>query len=891
MSVITQTLNSERLYRVIHIRTADNPNVHRPIDCVLDPRVKICLERAELVTESYMRTEGEPWIMRRAKALDHLLRNMTIYILEGEEIVGNYSSSPDSLPTHPEFSYRWLEKALEDEFRHALDEEGKRRLREINRYWQDDSVESRFLEAALSFPEELKPFTGWTGAVGAAWEWPLGCMVLNYELAFEEGLNGMLAEVRRYRSMLSAKDPEYKEKQEFYQAAEICAEAVMAFARRFAALAEEKATGAEGEQKQRYERIARICSRVPDNPPENFHEALQAFWFYHLITSQIDWNSVGLGQRFDQLFWPYYEKDKFEERITYEGAVELFEHLWIKLDDLGQINPWKHAMLQVGGTKFQSATLGGVDRYGNDATNELSFAMIDATMNIRTLQPSLSLRYHENIDPRIVEKAVDCISTGIGMPAIFNDKPVISWMLNAAMEHLYPESGKIFGVACMPVLKKVHDQAKKAISFLPKSWEEGLESYFHNWPYKLCTAGGRAGDALRGITKHLGIFDADEVLYFARNWSNTACVGPGFTGMAAVQGSLATIICAAVFNYAKCLEYVLYQGVEPTTGEQLGARTLDPRTLKTYDEFLDAFLAQVKYALEQIAKVYEISEKLFEEMMPRPLPSMLVGRKSSIIRGKDATRKGDLGYSEVFLAGSVNTADSLAVIKRLVYEEKTVTMSEIIEASRSDWAGNEDLRRKCLAVPKFGNDDDYVDLVLEEMYRKTVKVFKGVKDHFGNHLVPEATMAGGYFAIGVSTGATPDGRRARETLSDGQLSPMHGRDVKGPTAVLKSCSKVDPTRCGNQLVNQKFLPSALKGENKKLFADYLKTWSEFGNWHIQFNCIDVDTLREAQAHPESHGNLIVRVAGYSAFFTELNPEIQADIIRRSDQDLGKSRRC
>ncbi|KQC08762.1 MAG: hypothetical protein APR62_00140 [Smithella sp. SDB] len=884
MSVATQALNSQRIYKVINIDVAERPAVRKPIKAKLDKRVKICLERAKLVTESYRQTENQPWIIRRARGLDHLLRHMTIYILEGEEIVGNYASTPESLPTYPEFSYRWLEDGLEDEFKYALDEEGKKRLKEINSYWQDKSIESKFLAAV---PEELKPFTTWTGAVGGAWKWPLGCMVLNYELAFKEGLKGILADVRKYRSLLSPKDPEYGEKKEFYQAAEICSEAVIAFARRFATLAEEKAALAEGNQKNIYEQIARICSRVPDNPPETFHEALQTFWFYHLITTQIDWNSVGLGQRFDQLFWPFYERGKSEGTITYERAVELFEHLWIKLDDLGQINPMEHSILQVGGTKFQSATLGGTDGYGNDATNELSFAMIDATMNIRTLQPSLSLRYHEKINPGIVDKATDCIATGIGMPAIFNDNAVIPWTLYAAMEHLSPESGKLFGVACLPLLQNVHSVAKKIISFLPKSIEEGLENYFHNWPYKMFVAGGSIGDALRALAKRTGFFNADKALSFARNWSNTACVGPGFTGMVSVQGTLATLICASIFNYAKCLEYVLYQGVEPTTGEQLGARIPDPCTFKTYNEFLNAFLHQVKYALEQIAKIYKISEKLYSEMMPRPLPSILTGMKTSIIRGKDATRKGDAAYSEVFLAGSVNAADSLTVIKKLVYEDKSVTMSEIIEACKSNWRDRENLRRKCLAVPKFGNDDDYADLVLEEMYRKGVKVFKRVKDHFGNHLVPEATMAGGYYGIGISTGATPDGRRQHESLSDGQLSPMRGRDVNGPTAVLKSCSKINPVRCGNQLFSQRIQPQFLKGKNKKLFTEYLKTWFSFNNWHIQFNCIDNNTLKDAMHHPEIYDNLIVRVAGYSAFFTELTPGIQEDIIARTEQDMTR----
>ena len=888
MSLAAQALNSQRIYKVINIRVADQPSVHKPIKPTLDTRVKICLERAELVTESYRQTEGESWILRRAKALDHVLRNMTIYILEGEEIVGNYASTPEGLPTYPEISYRWLEEELDGEFSHALDDLGKIKLKNINKYWVNQSVESVFIKAV---PDELKPYTEWTGAVGGFWYWPLGMMVLNCEDAFKLGLKGLIEMVNEHRRNLSPDDPEYQDKKDFYDAAQISAKAVIAFSSRYADYACEMAVRSKGKLKENFEKIARVCERIPENPPETFHEALQTFYFYHLVTTQISWNSVGLGQRFDQLFYPFYKKDKEAGRITYERAVELFEFLWIKLDDLGQINPLVNSMIQVGGTKFQSVTIGGVDSKGNDATNELSFAILDATMRIRTLQPSLSVRYHDKIDPAIVDKALDCIATGIGMPAIFNDSAVIPWMLYAALEHLYPESGKRFGIPSLGLLQTIHTKAKNLISHLPRRWEQAFEGWLHNWPYKMCTAGGRMGDVLRGITKRLNIFDSEEMLYFARNWSNTACVGPGISGMVTFQGTLTTLIAACVLNYAKCLEYVFYQGVEITTNEQLGARTPDPRTFRTYDDFLNAFLEQVKYVLEQNAKVYAISDRLFEEMTPRPFASLLAGKQTCIERGKDCTRQGDGAYSEVFLAGSVNAADSLAAVKALVFDDKTVSMDDLIRACSADWKGYEELQRLCLAVPKFGNDNDYVDNILEEMYRKAVGVFKKINDHFGKHFEPEATLAGGYFATGLSTGATPDGRRRHESLSDGQLSPMHGRDVNGPTAVLKSCSKINPTRCGNQLFNQKIQARFMKGENKKIFAAYLKTWSRFNNWHIQFNCIDAATLKDAMLHPEQHRNLIVRVAGYSAFFTELNQGIQEDIIARTEQDLSRFRSC
>jgi formate C-acetyltransferase len=461
-----------------------------------------------------------------------------------------------------------------------------------------------------------------------------------------------------------------------------------------------------------------------------------------------------------------------------------------------------------------------VDAEGNDATNELSFAAIDATMNLRTLQPALTLRYHDRIDPRLIDKAADCIASGMGMPSFFNDETVIDAVMRGAKERLADE-------------------------WSPENERAMLEA--------------------------------------ARNWASIACVGGGMSNGQVVRGSLTTMITSGVLNFLKCLEYVLYQGVEPETGEQIGCRTADPRTFTSYDEFLDAYLEQIRNQIERMGKVYDIAEKIYEERTPRPFESLLL--TTPILFGRDGVHRGEMSVSQVYTQAPVNAGDSLAVIKKLVFDERSVSMEELIRACAADWKGYERLQQQCLRVPKFGNDDDYVDLTLADMYHKAAETIKSVNSHFGTPYSPEATLAAGYFFGGIATGATPDGRNKRETVSDGQLSPMRGRDVNGPTAVLKSCSKVKVSETWNQLLNQKLSRELLNGKSRDLFAAYLRTWYGFGNWHIQFNCHDIEDLKDAQIHPKNHAGLVVRVAGYSACFTDLTRGIQNDIIDRTEQQF------
>jgi len=882
-------LNKNRINKVIQLKEAQEYRINRPCTGVIDPCVKICTERAELITESYRRSEGNPWILRRALALEHLLKNMTIYIQDGEQIVGNYASTPESLPTYPEWSYRWLEKGLSEQFSNTLDETGKKRLKEINRFWATRSVESIILS---NVPEDLKDYLYFSGnAIMGTWFWPMGMMVPDYgNRLFRIGLRGLIKEIHQYREGLTSEEPEYEEKSIFYDAAEISAEAVIKWIYRYAALARQKSEStSDAQAKEGFLDIAKICSFIAENPPQKFHEALQLFYFCHLVTTQISWCSVGLGQRFDQLFYPFYIKEKKAGNISYERAVELFKFLWIKLDDLGQINPDESCMIQVGGTKFQNVTIGGVDENGNDATNELSFAILDATIAGRTLQPSLCLRYHDKINKKLLHRAMDCIRSGMGMPSIFNDKIAIKKSLQGPFT-IFPETVELLGLKWSKPLiylyksKTFSDIKNKVLSASPGFLRRTVTDIFNNWLYRLCTGESRFFILARKISTIVTGFDHKKILLYARNFASVACVGGGNTSGFVFQGSLTTIITSGVLNFLKCIEYVMYMGIEPQTGKQAGAVTPDPRTFKTYDEFLNAFLMQIEFAIKQNLRVFDICDKLYQERTPRPFASLLMN--TPVMRGRDATHRGDSADCEIFTMAPVNAADSLAAIKKLVFEEQIVTMDDLIKACDANFEGYEYLHKKCLGVSKFGNDDDYVDLLMSDMYEKVSQIAAKIKCHYGVSCRLEATLAGGYFAGGLVTGATPDGRKKHETVSDGQLSPMHGRDLNGPTAVLKSCSKIDPLRSWNQLCNQKIHPTFLENKNKKLFEYYLKTWANFGNWHIQFNCQKEEDLREAIIKPEKHVNLIVRVAGYSARFIDLTPGLQRDIIRRTQHRLN-----
>jgi len=238
---------------------------------------------------------------------------------------------------------------------------------------------------------------------------------------------------------------------------------------------------------------------------------------------------------------------------------------------------------------------------------------------------------------------------------------------------------------------------------------------------------------------------------------------------------------------------------------------------------------------------------------------------------------------DVTLFGLNTVADSLAAIKKVVFEDKKASMEEMIDALKKNWEGHEGLRKACMDAPKFGNDDDYVDLISRELAQRFNEETRKCRTNRGTPVIPDGTAATAWWSFGRICPATPDGRFAGDPFNDGSVSPTAGRDHKGPTAVLKSVSKVDPLISWNQLFNQTVMPDYLKGHNAQLFAQYLKTFSDLGIHHIQFTTVNRDVLEDAQRHPERHPTLQVRVAGFAAYFIDLDKNLQDSIIARTAQ--------
>jgi len=331
------------------------------------------------------------------------------------------------------------------------------------------------------------------------------------------------------------------------------------------------------------------------------------------------------------------------------------------------------------------------------------------------------------------------------------------------------------------------------------------------------------------------------------------------------------------------LMYALNQGIHPLTNEQVGAPTPDPLTFKSADDLMDAYIDQVRFFFKRLCIIQNTSQTLYERYLPRPYYSALLD--GCIEQGKESKKWAYPSAVSDFciIIGPTNVSDSIAAIKKNVFEDKTITMEALLQAMWKNWEGHEDIRQMMLNAPKFGNDDDYADTIAAEVQERTAAAMMESRNRFGFPCRGDGSGISATYAAGSVMPATPDGRRAGEPFADATLSPVFGMDKKGPTAVLKSASKISTIKTHNHLLNQKFLPSALEGEMKEVFIDYLRSWGELGISQIQFNVVNPETLIDAQNNPENHSDLLVRVAGYSAYFVDLSKGLQDSIIARTQQ--------
>ena len=338
------------------------------------------------------------------------------------------------------------------------------------------------------------------------------------------------------------------------------------------------------------------------------------------------------------------------------------------------------------------------------------------------------------------------------------------------------------------------------------------------------------------------------------------------------------------FNLVKVLEITLHNGLDPRTGKRIGLETGDPRHFASFDALFEAFRQQLDYFITVKVRGNNVIERLYARYMPAPFLSLLID--DCIAAGKDY-HEGGARYNTNYIQGvGLGTmTDALSAIKYHVFEEQNVAMDELLGGLAADFAGQERLRMLLLnRTPRYGNDDDRADTLMVRLFEAYFAAVDG-----------RPTMKGGKYRInllpttvhvyfGSVIGATADGRHAGKPLSEG-ISPVQGADRHGPTAVIKSAAKMDHTRTGGTLLNQKFTPQLLQdddGINK--LANLVRTYFKLDGHHIQFNVVDAATLRAAQAHPEEYRDLIVRVAGYSDYFCDLGEALQEEIIARTEHE-------
>ncbi|MBU3877111.1 glycyl radical protein [Faecalicatena sp. AGMB00832] len=774
----------------------------------LETPAHIDLERALSETETYKKYEGELSVPElRGQVLKDYFSTKTLYIGDGELIVGEKGDSPQAAPTFPELCCHTVEDMHVMNDRELINFKVKDEYYQIQEdvmipYWEKRSMRSKILRQMT--PEwkdayEAGIFTEFMEQRGP------GHTVGSVKI-YEKGFLDYKEDIQKSIDSLDfMNDPEALDKKNELEGMKLACDAIMILGERYAAYARELAKK-ETDEKRKEEllQIAANCDVVPAHKPETYWQAIQMYWFVHLgVTSELNpWDAYSPG-RLDQHLNPFYEKDVEEGRLDDEKALELLECLWVKFNN--QPAPPKVGITLKESstyTDFANLNTGGITPDGENGVNNVSYLILDCMDEMKLLQPSSNVQISRKTPQKFLKRACEISRKGWGQPAFYNTEAIIQELLNAG-----------------------------------KSLE----------------------DARRGGT--------------------SGCVETGAFGNEAY-------ILTGYFNIPKVFELTLNNGFDKMTGKQLGLKLGNAEDFKTYEELFEAFKAQMKYFIDIKVQGSNVIEKIYAENMPVPFLSIITN--DCISKGKDYNG-GGARYNTKYLQGvGIGTiTDCLVAVKYNVYDEKKFTMAELMKALDDNFEGHERIlnlvRNKS---PKYGNDDDYADSIM-----------KSVFEYYRSQVTGRPNMLGGMYRInmlpttchvyfGDVMMASANGRLAHKPVSEG-ISPEKGADTNGPTAVVKSCAKMDHLQTGGTLLNQKFTPSVVAGEEGlEQMANLVRAYFNMDGHHIQFNVIDKETLIQAQKHPEDYKDLIVRVAGYSDHFRNLSKALQDEIIERTEQSFN-----
>ena len=780
----------------------------------LDRPYNVDVERLRLVTESYEKTEGQPRKLQCAHAFENVLMNVGIYVDDDDLILGEIAAPFKAAPIYPEFSVNWIideiqnspfEDRPHDQFYIRNDEERKE-IVELCKKWQGKTIDDR-VNASLDFDQVKGSEAGkrifqtnlyhFAGA---------GHLAIDYAKLMRVGFVGLIAEAKEHLAKLSKRDVDYGDKRDFYNAMIIMHTAVCKYIERYAKLCEEKAAAeSNARRKSELEQMAANCHQIAVGAPQTFWQALQLFNFATtLIQVESNGHSISYG-RMDQWLYPYYAKDMEAGTLTKDFALELLEVEYVKMNYPTKLKDYGSMALRNGrGFGGESLTIGGVDRDGNDATNDLTMLMLEGSAHTRMMNPWVCVRVHENTPYELKVKTTECIRAGYGHPKLYNDGPAIRGMMRKGMT--LEEARDYCVVGCVELS-------------LP-----GKEYGWHD---------------------------------------------------------------AAYVNTPKMLEMVL-NGGHTLDGEELGPDTGSLETYQSFDEVLASVDKQAEYWLDQMCSSLNIIDKIHRQL--KPLPYVSAFFEDCMESGRDLTEGGAKYNGTGPQASGLGTcADGLSTIKQLVFDEKKVTGHELLQAVKDNWEGHERLYAlvNSAKVHHYGNDDDYADEMFKFMFETYCKHVYGRENARGGIFSPGVYSVNANVAMGMNTNATVDGRKAHEPISE-NMGPVHteggSHDVSGPTAVVNSLSKVDHSLATNgTLMNLKFPQDAVAGQDgRDNLISFIDEYVAKGPMHVQFNIMSTETMKAAQKTPEDYKDMLVRVAGYSAYFVELGKPLQDDLIRRTE---------
>ena len=769
---------------------------------ILQPH-EICIERAKLITESYEETKGENPIIRYAKAVNHILTNMTIKIWDDEYIVGNRCTKFVGTPLYPEVRVDTIEQDLDlyatrDVQKFLLSEEDKRILKdEIIPYWnnEEETVKSRFdsylsleltdLMLILLYIVDVNITNG------------VGHFFPGHENVLKGGFDGLIQKAEQKKKEFSHD----QDKLNFLNSVIIVLNGVRTYIQRFSNLANEIAEKELNSQRKReLLEISKICANISGNSPKTFKEALQLIYFSHVIAGLEDGGfAISVG-RLDQLLYPFYINDKNNSKITDAEVRFLIDCFYLKLTTLWNYVLHKGIVAGEGPPIAENLTIGGIDRDGNDATNELSYLLLESYKHLKTVQPAFSVRVHEQTPDDLLIKAGEAIKSGTSM-ALFNDLVMI------------------------PGLNK-----------LGYSLED------------------------------------------AREYAPIGCVEPGHPYKSYGCTN------ATQLNIVKCLELTLNNGTDMFSKRKYGIE--NSKKITSFQDLWEEFKNQVKFFIKNLAETMKSLERATAELTPQPFLSATTD--DCIERGLDITNGGSVyDFTTTQLIGLATVADSLAVIKKMVFEERLLSYEELVQMLLKNYRGThrgkkgEEWRQIFInKVPKFGTDDDYVDSIAHDVAKLFCEELLKYKNYRGGNYNPGIYSTSFHLALGVFTAASADGRKSRDALSNG-VGPTIGMDKNGPTAILNSVMKLENELMtnGNSTMLD-FHPNTLKLE---LFLPLVRSFfKKNGGYHIQFNVIGKETLCDAQENPVKHLGLVVRIAGYPVLFNELSKSAQDDLIARTE---------